>query len=124
MQSPQIIAGVHAFFSGCLYADEVKISIRKRYFSFFLSIGKDSARFAEAYIREWIEDALLFQKAEGNIPDNAAINERVAAYRRALIMHTYEEELVRQVKQAEADETSSKHRAVEMTVIAQAELEA
>ena len=58
--------------------------------------GKDSARFAEAYIREWIEDALLFQKAEGNIPDNAAINERVAAYRRALIMHTYEEELVRQ----------------------------
>ena len=58
--------------------------------------GKDSARFAEAYIREWIEDALLFQTAEGNIPDNAAINERVAAYRRALIMHTYEEELVRQ----------------------------
>ena len=35
-----------------------------------------------------------------------------------------EEEMVRQVKQAEADETSSKHRAVEMTVIAQAELEA
>ena len=31
---------------------------------------------------------------------------------------------MRQVKQAEADETSSKHRAVEMTVIAQAELEA
>lgn len=58
--------------------------------------GQDSARFAEAYIREWIEDALLFQKAEGNIPDNEAINERVAAYRRALIMHTYEEELVRQ----------------------------
>ena len=58
--------------------------------------GKDSTRFAESYIREWIEDALLFQKAEGNIPDNAAINERVAAYRRALIMHTYEEELVRQ----------------------------
>lgn len=58
--------------------------------------GEDSTRFAETYIREWIEDALLFQKAEGNIPDNAAINERVAAYRRALIMHTYEEELVRQ----------------------------
>lgn len=35
-----------------------------------------------------------------------------------------EEEMVRQVKQAEADETSSKHRAVELTVIAQAELEA
>ena len=35
-----------------------------------------------------------------------------------------EEALVRHVKQAEADETASKHRAVEMTVIAQAELEA
>jgi uncharacterized membrane protein YqiK len=35
-----------------------------------------------------------------------------------------EEEMVRQVKQAEADETASKHRAVELTVIAQAELEA
>jgi uncharacterized membrane protein YqiK len=34
-----------------------------------------------------------------------------------------EEEMVRQVKQAEADETASKHRAVELTVIAQAELE-
>lgn len=35
-----------------------------------------------------------------------------------------EEELVRHVKQAEADEAASKHRAVELTVIAQAELEA
>lgn len=58
--------------------------------------GKDSARFAERYIREWVEDALLFRQAEENIPDNLTINERVAAYRRALIMHTYEEELVRQ----------------------------
>jgi len=35
-----------------------------------------------------------------------------------------EEELVRQVKQAEADETRSRHKAVELTVTAQAELEA
>lgn len=35
-----------------------------------------------------------------------------------------EQELVRQVKQAEADEAASKHRAVQITVIAQAELEA
>lgn len=34
-----------------------------------------------------------------------------------------EQELVRQVKQAEADEAASKHRAVQITVIAQAELE-
>lgn len=35
-----------------------------------------------------------------------------------------EEELVRQVKQAEADEQSAKHRAVEISTMAQAELEA
>ena len=35
-----------------------------------------------------------------------------------------EEELVRQVKRAEAEETASKHKAVEVTVLAQAELEA
>jgi len=35
-----------------------------------------------------------------------------------------EEELVRQVKQAEADETKSRHKAVEITVTAQAEMEA
>jgi len=35
-----------------------------------------------------------------------------------------EQELVRQVKQAEADETRSKHKAVEINTLAQAELEA
>lgn len=56
----------------------------------------DSTRFADEYIRNWVEDELLFQKAEGNIPDNMKIDERVAAFRRALIMHTYQEELVGQ----------------------------
>ncbi len=58
--------------------------------------GKDSARVADEYIKNWVEDALLYQKAEGNIPDNEVIDEKVAAYRKALIMHTYQEELVRQ----------------------------
>lgn len=57
---------------------------------------KDSVRFAEDYIRNWVEDVLLYRKAEGNIPDNEKIDQQVAAYRRALIMHTYQEELVRQ----------------------------
>lgn len=57
---------------------------------------KDSVRFAEDYIRNWVEDVLLYGKAEGNIPDNEKIDQQVAAYRRALIMHTYQEELVKQ----------------------------
>ncbi len=40
-----------------------------------LNISKDdSVLFAEHYIRNWIEDALLFDKAEGNIPDNDKIS--------------------------------------------------
>lgn len=57
---------------------------------------KDSTAFAEEYIRNWAEDELLYQKAEGNIPDNVKIDERVAAFRKALVMHMYEEELVNQ----------------------------
>ena len=58
--------------------------------------GQDSVDFANEYIRNWVEDILLYQKAEGNIPDNAKINELVASYRRALVMHTFQEELVNQ----------------------------
>lgn len=62
-----------------------------------LNISKDdSVLFAEHYIRNWIEDALLFDKAEGNIPDNDKISKLVENYRRALIMHTYQKELVNQ----------------------------
>lgn len=57
---------------------------------------EDSVLFAEHYIRNWIEDALLFKQAEGNIPDNAKIARWVENYRRALIMHTYQEELINQ----------------------------
>ena len=62
-----------------------------------LNLSKDdSVLFAEHYIRTWVEDALLFDKAEGNIPDNAKITALVENYRKALIMHVYQEELVNQ----------------------------
>ncbi len=62
-----------------------------------LNLSKDdSVLFAESYIKNWVEDVLLFDKAEGNIPDNERIAKLVDSYRRALIMHTYQEELVNQ----------------------------
>lgn len=62
-----------------------------------LNISKDdSVLFAEHYIKNWVEDVLLFDKAEGNIPDNAKIAKLVENYRRALIVHTYQEELINQ----------------------------
>lgn len=56
----------------------------------------DSTLFAENYIRNWVEDVLLYDKAEGNIPDSEKIRSLVESYHKALVMHTYQEELVRQ----------------------------
>ena len=56
----------------------------------------DSVLFAENYIRNWIEDALLFGKAEDNVRDSEKVKALVESYRKALVMHTYQEELVNQ----------------------------
>lgn len=64
----------------------------------------DSLLFAENYIRNWIEDVLLFEKAQANIPENADIDELVENYRKALIVHTYQQELLRQRLSAQIPE--------------------
>lgn len=56
----------------------------------------DSVLFAENYIRNWVEDVLLFDKAEGNIPDTEKVKNLVESYRKALVMHAYQEALVKQ----------------------------
>lgn len=56
----------------------------------------DSILFTEHYIRSWAEEALLYKKAESNIPDNKEIDRLVENYRKALIMHTYQQELISQ----------------------------
>ncbi|MDO4181818.1 MAG: peptidylprolyl isomerase [Bacteroidales bacterium] len=71
-----------------------------------LNMSKDdSTLFAEHYIRNWVQDILLYEKAEGNIPDNAKIARMVENYRRALIVHTYQEELINQRLANEIDES-------------------
>ena len=51
----------------------------------------DSLLFAEHYIRNWVEDILLYDKAQSNIPNNGEIDKLVENYRKALIMHTYQQ---------------------------------
>lgn len=65
----------------------------------------DSILFAENYIRNWIEDVLLFEKAEDNVRDSEKVKALVESYRRALVMHTYQEELVRQQLEEEITQT-------------------
>lgn len=56
----------------------------------------DSLLFAEHYIRNWAEDVLLYEKAQNNIPDNEMIDKLVDNYRKALIIHTYQQKLIEQ----------------------------
>lgn len=56
----------------------------------------DSLLFAEHYIRNWVEDVLLYEKARSNIPNNGEIDKLVENYRKALIMHTYQQALIHQ----------------------------
>lgn len=58
--------------------------------------SKDSSYMADKYIKNWIDDVLLYVKAEGNIPDNAEIDELVSDYRKTLITHSYIEQIVSQ----------------------------
>ncbi|ADV42221.1 peptidyl-prolyl cis-trans isomerase [Bacteroides helcogenes] len=56
----------------------------------------DSLLFVEHYIRNWVEDILLYDKAQSNIPNNDEIEKLVENYRKALIMHTYQQALIHQ----------------------------
>lgn len=73
-----------------LYAEDVKP---------LMPVGlskKDSTTFMDNYLRNWVEDRLLYEKAENNVPDMERIEELVQSYRRSLIMHSYQQNLVAQ----------------------------
>lgn len=57
---------------------------------------KDSINFANRYIRNWIEDVLLYNKAQSNIPDDEELNLLVKNYRKALVVHSYQQALIQQ----------------------------
>lgn len=65
---------------------------------------EDSLLFAEKYIRDWIEDALLYNVAENNIPNTDMVDELVENYRKTLIVHTYQQELIKQKLSSEIPE--------------------
>lgn len=58
--------------------------------------GTDSITFADNYIRNWIKDILLYDKAKNNIPNSNEIDVLVENYRRSLIVHAYQQELIKQ----------------------------
>lgn len=57
---------------------------------------KDSAQYAENYIHNWVEDVLLYEKAQRNVAGDSKIEALVSNYRKALVIHTYQQNLIAQ----------------------------
>ncbi len=71
--------------------------------------GTDSIDFVNRFIRKWIEDQVLYEKAEHNVRDDEHIAQMVAEYRRTLVMNKYERELLQQKMPEELSEKELQH---------------
>ena len=61
------------------------------------SSKEDSIRMLDDYIRKWIRQELLIQKAEENLsPDQKNLSRELLEYRNSLIIYKYKNELMRQ----------------------------
>lgn len=56
----------------------------------------DSTQAANAYIKMWINDELIYEKAKQNVNDRARIDEMVDKYRQSLTTFTYLEQLLKE----------------------------
>lgn len=65
----------------------------------------DSAKIAGELARKWVEEQVLYEKAEHNARKDGRIEQLVADYRRKLILNDYEQRLVRQKMDEEVTET-------------------
>lgn len=57
--------------------------------------AEDSTKMAELYIKSWINDILMYEKAKQNIIDKEAIEELVEDYRKSLITNMYQEHILK-----------------------------
>lgn len=75
--------------------------------------GEDSAAVADAFIRQWATEILMYDRAKDKV-DGKPIEALVEDYRRSLYMHAYEEYMVAhshiQVPQAQVDSFYEEHK--------------
>lgn len=69
---------------------------------------EDSLLFAENFIRNWIEDVLLYDKAKDNISESQRIEDLVQNYRKSLIIHEYQQKLINQELVSDLSENEMK----------------
>lgn len=56
----------------------------------------DSAAIAEAFVKKWITNSLIYEEAKKELGESEEINDMVEEYRKALIIHKYEQNLLDQ----------------------------
>ena len=75
--------------------------------------GEDSAEVAEAYIRQWATEILMYDKARNRV-DNKELEELIEDYRHNLYAHAYEQHLLQRmpknVPMAEVDSFYQSHQ--------------
>ncbi len=54
----------------------------------------DSIAIAEAFVKKWITNSLIYEEAKKELGENEEINDMVEEYRKALIIHKYEQNLL------------------------------
>ena len=66
--------------------------------------GTDSVRFVNEFVQKWLEEQVLYEKAEHNVRGDEKIEHMVAEYRRTLVMNNYEHMLLLQRMNEELSE--------------------
>lgn len=69
-------------------------------------LKSDSAKIADVYVRNWVDEVLMYEKAKQNISNQRTIDELVENYRRTLTIHSYQEDLI--IDKARTEITESK----------------
>ena len=57
---------------------------------------EDSAAFVDRYVKQWVEDALLYDRAKRNVSSGKEIARLIENYRKSLLLNIYQERLVDQ----------------------------
>lgn len=65
---------------------------------------QDSLRQTDLYVMKWIDERLLYAKAEKNIIDKDAIDRQVDNYRKSLVIYSYQDRLLKQKLDTEVQE--------------------
>ena len=71
--------------------------------------ARDSSAFADAYVRHWAEDELVYDVAQKNIPDVERIERLVDKYRRELFVHEYQKQILSEKFDTEVSDDAVKN---------------